>query len=109
MNKYNGYIAVLVVFFVVFLGMRNPWLDDTPGPKRKGRAVITNSFSKSISVSLQTSCNDYDNATPLALPLTGYEWKTPVLSPLMMAIDHRSKTQYSLSIRSSRAPPSAIS
>jgi len=111
MNKYSGYIALLVVFFVVFLGMRNPWLDNTSGPKRKGRAVVSsNSFSKNLSVSYDKYYKDHDTTTPVALLLTT---KITGASPFMASSPAVSEqtllSPLYLSIRSSRAPPTSIS
>ena len=106
MKNFSSYIALSVAFFVIFLGMRNPWLDHKPGPKRKARAVITQTFSKNFSISFDKSSKDHDNTMPVAT----------VLSPTM--IEDVPLTVTALSIReqiipslrclspcSSRAPP----
>lgn len=111
MKKYGVYIALSVVFFVVFLGMRNPWLDQTPGPKRKGRAVISaNTFSKHLSVPNDKSCKDHDNTAPAAIILT---IKTrgigPLTTSLQLVAEQPLVSSLYRSIRSSRAPPASIS
>lgn len=111
MNKFNGYIALFVVFFVVFLGMRNPWLDNTPGPKRKGRAVISyNTFSKHLADSFDKTCKDHNPATPVATLLAAQNtWNAPfTASPLVFGEQTVTSLLY-LHIRSSRAPPAPLS
>jgi hypothetical protein len=110
MNKYYVYIGLFVAFFVVFLGMRNPWLDQKPGPKHKARAVITQTASKNLSLSLPRSGDGQDHTTPLATLLaTIYEWNAPAVATLAVPEDQSSTYPLHSSIRSSRAPPALIS
>lgn len=111
MKKYGGYIALVLVFFVVFLGMRNPWLDQTPGPKRKGRAAIShNTFCKNLSVSFAKSCKDHDNTTPLAIVLTtGMTGAASFTASLPLVVEQTLISSLYLPLRSSRAPPALIS
>jgi len=111
MKRYGGYIALFVVFFVVFLGMRNPWLDQTPGPKRKGRAVVSaNSFSKHFSVSPDKSCKDHDNTTPVAIILTSTAREIlPLAASLPRVADQPLVSSFYLPIHASRAPPASLS
>lgn len=111
MKKYGGYIALLVVFFVVFLGMRNPWLDQTPGPKRKGRAVVSsNTFSKNLSVSFAKSCKDHDHTTPLAIaPTTGMTESAALPALLPLVAEPTLISSLYLPLRTCRAPPASAS
>lgn len=111
MKKYGHYIALFVVFFVVFLGMRNPWLDQASGPKRKGRAVISaNAFSKNLSVSFTKSCKDHDNTTPVTILQTSEITGAAAFTVSLPRVteQHLTSSLY-LPLRSSRAPPAAIS
>lgn len=111
MKKYGSYIALFVVFFVVFLGMRNPWLEETPGPKRKGRAAVSyNTFSKSLSLTFDNSCQDHDHSTPIALALAPLVAATTSLSISLPLISEQiTPARRYLITRSSRAPPSSLS
>jgi hypothetical protein len=106
MNKYKVYIGLLVVFFIVFLGMRNPGLNHKPGPKRNSRAIITQTINKNLSASSHKSSKDQDCTTPLAILLSTIgEGNTPALALLLVADDQSSPYPLYSSICSSRAPP----
>lgn len=106
MNKYNGYIALFVVFFAVFLGIRSPWRDHKPGPKRKARAVIAQTISKNVSFSFHKSCKNHDTTTPVAtLPATIYEWNMPFIMMFLVPGHPTTTPQLYPSLRSSRSPP----
>lgn len=110
MNKFSGYIALLVVFFVVFLGMRNPWLDHTPGPKRKGKAVITNFFNKNLTASCVKENKVHDNGTPLAIllsPSTTLHVSSTASLPVAGEDPYPSRRYHPTS--SCRAPPAPLS
>lgn len=64
MTRNRAYIAattVVVVFFLTFLGMRLSFLDKSPRPKSRPRAVITQ-VVKSVS---NTSIHAKQNFTPV--------------------------------------------
>lgn len=106
MNKYNAYIALSVVFFVFFLGIRIPGQNHQPGPKRKSRAAITQTFNKNLSVSFDKFDKGQDNTTPVATLLaTSYRLNMPSREALLRAIEQTILPPRHLSLLSSRAPP----
>lgn len=105
MNKYNGYIAILLLFFVFFLGIRIPGQNHRLGPKNKSRAVITQTTNKNLSLSFHTSDKDHDNTTPVAtLPVTSYQGSTFAGTSSFAGNQTLPPQPYS-SLCSSRAPP----
>lgn len=106
MHKYNGYLAIFIVFFMVFLGIRIPGQNHKPGPKRKARAVITQTTNKNLSVSIQKYCKDPDITTPVAtLSATLSLCNLPSIMTLTKIGAQTPHPQRYLSLHSSRAPP----
>ena len=106
MNKHHAYIAVFVIFFVFFLGIRIPGQNHQPGPKRKSRAVITQTFNKNLSISFDKFDKGQDNTTPVATLLaSSYRLNMPARETLPRAIEQTIPQQRHLSLRSDRAPP----
>jgi hypothetical protein len=90
--------------------MRNPWLDQTPGPKRKGRAVIShNIFSKNLSASFAKSCKNDDNTTPAIVLTTGMTGAASFTASLPLVVEQPLISSLYLPLRASRAPPTPAS
>jgi hypothetical protein len=99
--------ALLVIIFLIFLGMRNPWLEFSSGPKKNPRAVLSQSATKSFT-SVHNACGTQPKTSTGAVTLVAVVsplWSDFLSSPLICSDMQIVFTSSCTSFLSSRAPP----
>ena len=103
-------IAILLIIFLTFLGMWNPWHDSTPRPKKNPRAVLSSLGTKSLTLASKISDSRPKTSTGAVALTTAIIplWRN---TPLIQAVFHDLYvvlTSPCSSFLSSRAPPFTI-